>query len=209
MPDVKKHKTWAELPPEIREVLSDEETVNKIEAVAQKQGLPPMEQGFLVRICSNLMKGIIEPSTFVQNISDELDIPREKAALLAQEINREIFSPVKDALRAVHARPGGIVRLDPSLVTCLPAQMSKEAAAGNKAPGNAPMGNILEQKLAGAFRIKEGEVIAPQTPASPSPRFVPAPLPVSKMPPVISSTVATIPGQSGVPKSDPYRQHDL
>ena len=215
MVEIKKQKTFAELPEEIRELLSDETLVERIEAIAARQGLPPMEQGFLVRICANLMKGIIAPGVFVNTIVDELDISREKAATLAQEINRDIFSPVKDALRAVHTKPGGIVRLDPSLVTCLPAQMSKEAAIGNKAPGNAPVGNILEQKLAGTFRIKEGVVMAPPPPppAPPAPRIVVPPPPHSVMPPAPPApgkqvfSIPTVGGQSGPPKSDPYRDH--
>ena len=209
MVEIKKQKTWVELPLEIRELLSDEKTVETIEKIGEQQGLPPMERGFLVRICANLMRGIIVPNVFVNTIADELDISRDKSAILAQEINRVIFSPVKDALRAVHAKPGGVVKLDPSLVTCLPAQMSKEAALGNKAPGNAPVLNIMEQKLAGAFRIKEGVVVAPPPPP---PRMVVPPPPHSVMPPAPPKPVLnipTVPGQSGPPKVDPYRNQTL
>ena len=199
MTDTKKPKTWGELPEEIREALSSEETIGRIGTLAAKQGLPPMEQAFLVRICANLMKGILAPSEFVATIADELDISHEKAAILAGEVNREIFSPVKEALRVVHSRVGGIVKLDPSLVTCLPAQMSKSAALGNKVPGNAPVGNILEQKLAGSFRMK-GDTVA--TTGVPNPKLVVPPPPLRDLPSIP-------PGQSGVPASDPYRQHDL
>lgn len=172
-------KTWGELPDEIRLLLSAESTVDAIERIAQKQGLPPMERGFLVRICANLMRGAIPPTDFVHTISDELDIPRDKAAYLAQEINRDVFSLVKDALKKVHEKPGALPKIDPSLVTCLPDQMSKEAQAGNNAPGNnVAVGSIFEQKLGGAFRMKS-EVVSSVgvVPPPPQPTLVTPPPP--------------------------------
>ena len=91
------------LPEDIREMLRSDEFVEKIELIGEKQSLPPMEQGFLVRICANLIKGIISPANFVNTIADELDIPREKAAYIAQEINRDIFSSIKESLKILHS----------------------------------------------------------------------------------------------------------
>lgn len=91
------------LPKDIREMLQGDEFAEKIELIGTKQSLPEMEQGFLVRICAKLVTGILPPAKFVSTISDELDIPREKAAFIAQEINRDIFSNIKESLKAIHS----------------------------------------------------------------------------------------------------------
>ena len=210
MTDTNKHKIWGELPLEIREALSREDTVTKIEAIAEKQGLSPIEQGFLVRICANLMRGIIKPEVFVATITDELDISREKAAYLAQEVNRDIFSPIKESLQKVHAdsvhseKKEIVAKLDPSLVTCLPHDMSKEAAIANKAPGNTvAAGSIFEQKLGGAFRMK-GEAVSSTGLSTPAPTLVTPPTLQPMRPAPITTPTTT--AQKPI---DPYREHPI
>jgi hypothetical protein len=196
-----KPRTWGELPESIRDTLSDNQTISHIEEIARAQGLSEMEQGFLVRLCSMLMKGELAPGLFVGAISEELSISKEKAALIAQTINHDIFASIKEALKEIHGGGSGVVRLDPSLVTCLPAQMSKEAALRNKAPGNKVVGNIMEQKLGGAFRLKSDQSAvtggAPREIVPPPPEpLKPAPLP--------KDGTEILP-----PRQDPYRDHDL
>ena len=223
-------QNWINLPERIREMLSSEDTVEKIEDIAKKAGLPEMEQGFLVRITANLMRGIITPEVFIGTISDELDIPKELASKIAQEINHQIFNSIKDALKIVHSSSAPIVKpkpvtavapLDPSLVTCLPSQMSPEAAKANKAPGNAAAGNIFEQKLGSAFRMK-GEnvssvgVISP-TIATPIPPLAPTAGKVTTPTPpsAPAARMATPPPPPPTPASppkpafDPYRERPV
>jgi hypothetical protein len=206
MNDIKtKQQIWATLPIPIRELLNAENTPSKIEAIAQKQGLGFVEQGFLVRITANLLRGELSPREFIPTISGELDVSREVASLIAQDINHDIFGEVKDALKEVHAvgsgakKDGGVARLDPSLVTCLPGEMSPEAALGNKAPGNAVMsGSIMEQKLGGVFRMK-GQEIATMGGVQ-GPTLVTPPPPQSLRP-----AVPPPPAQ----KADPYREQAI
>ena len=208
MNDIKtKQHVWSTLPLPIRELPSAENTAERIEAVGQKHGLGLMEQGFLVRITSNLLRGVIAPREFVSIISKETGTPREKAAEIAQEINRDIFNEVKDALKQVHAVEGTakvaekVAPIDPSLVTCLPEGMSKEAALGNKAPGNAAStGSIFEQKLGGVFRMK-GEAVATAGSA-------PAPTLVTPPPPQTLRPASPLP-PAPKPALDPYREHPV
>lgn len=95
------------LPEDIRAMLQSDEFVEKIELIGEKQSLPPMEQGFLVRICAKLVTGVLQPANFVNTIADELDISREKAAFIAQEINRDIFSNIKESLKTLHRSEQG------------------------------------------------------------------------------------------------------
>jgi hypothetical protein len=95
-------KTWEELPLELRALLSAEETIDLIEKIGVKHGLSGVEQGFLLRITGKLLKGVLPPTAFVKEIEVNIDIPRERAAYIAQEINRDIFNDVKDALKNLY-----------------------------------------------------------------------------------------------------------
>lgn len=93
---------WEKLPPEIRELLSNEATVELVEKIGIKHGLSAIEQGFLLRITGKLLKGVLPPTAFVKEIEASIDVPRERAAYIAQEINRDIFNDVKDALKNLY-----------------------------------------------------------------------------------------------------------
>lgn len=206
----------AVLPQEIRDLLASPATLETINAIGKRHFLNKVECGLLAQVTSALVTGTLKPADFLATLMDYLSIPREKAALMAKDLNGDIFNHFKESLKVIHAGPGGIQKLDPSLVTCLPAQMSKEAALGNKAPGNAPMGNILEQKLAGTFRMKGDGVV---TDAVPTPRLVVPPPPQSQMPPIPppppapqaekSKFVPPSQHPTEPPRIDPYRDHDI
>lgn len=175
------------LPEDIYEMLQSDEFVEKIELIGEKQSLPLMEQGFLVRICANLMKGILPPANFVNMITDELDIPREKAALIAQEINRDVFSGIKESLRILHSAKlvsQTIPQKAPeSPAATAPITQPKPVKVLEVPVENTP--SVFEQKLSGTFRInadggtpittpntmKQTEVVTP----SPSIMFTPPP----------------------------------
>ncbi len=94
---------YLKLPQPIRDVLSDDETVKKIEGIAQNNGLTKVEGGMLSQVTSMLMMGFIQPNQYVTEIEKNISVTREVAAHIAQEINRDIFNPIKDALKDVHA----------------------------------------------------------------------------------------------------------
>ncbi len=203
------------LPQSIQDLLRSEDLMAATEKIAKNHSLQPVYFGALHRATVAILKGEMPPNAYVQKLIYELDVTNVDAVQIAKDINRDIFSPIKEALSLVHAKKGEVEKLDPSLVTCLPGQMSKAAALGNKAPGNAQMGNILEQKLAGSFRIKEGEVINFGSLASkndPSPHLVVPPLPQVQMPPPQAERPKFIPPSqhpTEPPRIDPYRDHDV
>ena len=181
-------KSWGELPEDIRILLSSDTTIEKIEAIGATQGLSYMHQGFLVRICANLMKGIVEPKAFVNLLETELDIPRVTAAVIAQEINREIFSGVKESLKKLHA-PSNVLPSAPLPSTILTPPASTESPK-----------SIFEEKLAGAFQMSKPDAPTQSVPTVP-PRFV--------MPTTIQSTPTVTPAPSASQQKsavDPYHE---
>lgn len=98
-------QVFANLPEGIRALLLADDLNDKIERIGQKNGLDENQSSDLVRIVVRLLSGIIQPTQFVALIMETLEVPRETAALLAEDINRDIFNPVKDELKEVHKLP--------------------------------------------------------------------------------------------------------
>jgi hypothetical protein len=197
-----RQQAWVKLPEEIRALLSDMATVDAIEAIGAKHGLSPMEQGFLVRITSRLIMGTLRPTEFVREIEANIDVGRDKAAYIAQDINRDIFNKVKNSLKDIHqgvapvaptqARPARSV----PLATPPPVPLAKSAPLPTPPPENIHSGSIFEQKLGGAFRIASNNVAHPE---AGEPKLVVPPAPQAFLPPQPPQKPATS-------TPDPYRE---
>lgn len=93
---------FSTLPQKIQDLLLSEDFNERVEQVALHYTLDEIDTGILIRITVRLLAGIIPPTQFVSTIIEEIDIPREKAAFIAQEINRDIFNPLKEELKQIH-----------------------------------------------------------------------------------------------------------
>ena len=88
-----------ELPPPVLEVLISPETPAKISAICQKNGIGEEEKisGVAYQIGKTLL-GDLPLNEFQKILSKEVKLAPQIAEKIAQEINRLIFSPVKDEL---------------------------------------------------------------------------------------------------------------
>lgn len=170
-----------ELPENIQELLNSEQFIENIEHIADKNGMRPEEYGPLLRTTVRLLRGEIPATAYVAELIDVTGIPREKVALIAQEINRDIFNPIKDSLKELHATPRPVATPPPAPIGTVPAP-----AAIPPAP---VVSNIFEQKLGGSFRM-------PSSASSAAP-VAPTTTPTQIIPPV---------PQALTPKEDPYRE---
>ena len=110
------------LPEIVRVTISDPATHSTIERIGLAHELTRVEVGLLAQATSLLMMGFIEPNKYVAVLIDQLTISQEVAATIAQEINRDIFNVIKDALKDVH----GITKTPTSTVTAaVPAAPQK------------------------------------------------------------------------------------
>lgn len=169
---------FSQLPEELKELLSSGAVTEKIEQIAEKQHLPYEQYGNFLRITIALLNGTLQPTDYVRTLSAEMDIPSSTAAFLAQEANRDIFNPVKDALKEVHRVPRSssvtpavpIPTTPPTspLTSYFDSAVNKAAAEAVRAPAQPqvplPVPSValppkLEQKLGDTFRMKT----APQT----------------------------------------------
>lgn len=97
-------KAYALLPQEIRDLITDPSTFATIENIGAKYGLNTVEIGLLAQATGSLLRGETRPNQFVTMIADNLSMPQENAALIAQDLNRDLFNAVKDALKQVHSQ---------------------------------------------------------------------------------------------------------
>lgn len=95
-------KIFPTLPDDIKSLLLAEDFNDRIEVITAKYSLDEVDSGIMIRIVVRLLSGIIAPSEFVSAIIENIDIEKAQATLLAQEINRDIFNPVKEALKQLH-----------------------------------------------------------------------------------------------------------
>lgn len=147
------------LPQAVREYLADPATEDRIALIGNKYKFTKVETGLLAQVTSMLIIGLLKPTEFIASLIDYLALSRETAVLLAQDINRDIFNPVKDLLKQIHhlEQPAAILSpiqpASPVIPLTFPAQ--------NEAPTKTTPGSIFEQKLGGAFRMSTGGSSAP------------------------------------------------
>ena len=53
-----------------------------------------------------VMLGVTHPNEFIANLAERLEVDKEKARAIAQEINEQIFKKVRDSLRKIHNMRG-------------------------------------------------------------------------------------------------------
>lgn len=90
------------IPKELSDLIANPATFETVEKIGVKFGLNRVEIGLLAQVTGSLLVGEISPNQFIATLVDYLTVPQEKAMLIAQEINRDIFNSVKEALKQLH-----------------------------------------------------------------------------------------------------------
>lgn len=77
-------------------------TSEKFYAIGQKHQLSIEQVEILSKQAGLVMLGFEHPSKFIGNIARALEVPEEKVRAIAEDINVEIFRPVRESLRKIH-----------------------------------------------------------------------------------------------------------
>lgn len=96
-------KLFKNLPPEIQEMLSAEETSNNIYEICKKNGTEE-KLDEIVEYVSQVLLGVLPPEEFQETLEKESKFKKELAKKVSQEINRFIFFPVKESLAALYGK---------------------------------------------------------------------------------------------------------
>ncbi len=179
------------LPDDLQDAIFSPESMDTYNQIQERYALDPSQREELSIQTGLLMMGITEPKEYVLVLAEKLGIPRDKAAFIAQEVNRNILHGVRESLKEVHtvAQEEGV-----PLSQSTPAPVAVDTAPvimPIPAPSIPP--STLNQKLGDAFRV--------QTPPQ-------APVPNYSAPAQEAPLPVTPPPQA--PRAnDPYRESPL
>lgn len=90
----------AELPGDVREAVLSAQLGEHIQSIGQKHGLHIDQVGALEDETMLVMLGFFAPETFSDQIATQLQIPAADAAAIAQEVNEQIFLPIRESMKA-------------------------------------------------------------------------------------------------------------
>ncbi|OGZ06206.1 MAG: hypothetical protein A2845_00140 [Candidatus Lloydbacteria bacterium RIFCSPHIGHO2_01_FULL_49_22] len=147
---------YRSLPDDLQDVIFSPQTSEYYDAIATKFVLSTAQRKSLSHQSSLLLMGVTQPQQFVIALTDELKISREQAALIAQDLNLNIFNSVKGSLTALYTET------TPSTISGSGTASAPQATTTVERPiivtptpptPTRPVGSIFEQKLGGAFRM--------------------------------------------------------
>ena len=96
-------KLYKNLPFELQEALSSEETSNNIYDICKKYNLDEEIEEF-VEYVGQVLIGVLPPEEFQGALEKELKLKKDVAKKVFQEIHRFVFFPVKENLAALYGK---------------------------------------------------------------------------------------------------------
>ncbi|MBP9855981.1 MAG: hypothetical protein KBC48_01580 [Candidatus Pacebacteria bacterium] len=102
----KLRELYGKLPKNIQEVISSEDTDEKIFDISQKYDLHIDTTGGLGKLTLMVMIGLLKPQEFIPELIKRLKLDQETANKVAKEVNEQIFKPVHDSLKRIHGLDG-------------------------------------------------------------------------------------------------------
>lgn len=96
------HEIIEKLPKKVREIFYSDEYLAKLKALSDKHGLNVEQSGILLEEVVYTMAGLTHPDDFVDEIRAELKIPKEKATLIAKDVDSEILHGIREELMRIY-----------------------------------------------------------------------------------------------------------
>ena len=90
------------LPEDLKDVIFGLEMNEIVEKIGRENQLNIEQIGDLANETGMVMLGVTHPNEFIGNLADRLEIDKEKAMAIAQEINEQVFKKVRESLRKIH-----------------------------------------------------------------------------------------------------------
>lgn len=112
-------KKYEELPEDLKKAMYSASTAEIIYELGKKYGLNIEETGDLTTEVAKIILGLDHPKNFISTLIDILGVPKEKAIEIAQDVNHQIFFPIREELKKLHGI-GTSSELTPSAPSELP-----------------------------------------------------------------------------------------
>ena len=93
---------FRQLPESLKDQMMSIENSERIFAIGQMFRLTVEQIGFMAEESGYVILGLTHPKDFVSRMSEHLGIDIKKARTITQEINRQIFFPLKEMLKTAH-----------------------------------------------------------------------------------------------------------
>ena len=93
---------YSKLPNDIKEAIFSVDVSDKIIDIGKKHKLAVDKIGIIGNETSRVMLGVTHPNEFIGNLTERLEVDKEKARAIAGEINEQIFKKVRESLRRIH-----------------------------------------------------------------------------------------------------------
>ena len=90
-------KLFDQLPPELSAAILSQDTADAIRQICERHKIIDKMSALAILI-GNVLLGLLSPDSLATAMTQELKIPTAKAKIIAQEISRLIFYPVRDKL---------------------------------------------------------------------------------------------------------------
>ena len=169
-------KRLQSLPEDLRGAFNTESVTDTIVEIGKGQGLTIDKIGELGDEIGLVMLGITKTADFIKNLSERLEVDREKARLIAEDVNQKVFQPVRASLRKVHGLPAEKEEVKKIPPLTPPYEGGAPAGGEVKSPVFAkkivPIDELLDKIDAGQSIIKPQVEIKksapPNLPVSPS-----------------------------------------
>jgi len=99
---------YSKLPNDIKEAIFSVDVSDKIIDIGKKHKLAVDKIGIIGNETSRVMLGVTHPNEFIGNLTERLEVDKEKARAIAQEINEQVFKKVRESLRKIHNMREGV-----------------------------------------------------------------------------------------------------
>lgn len=166
---------FEQLPEDIKKAIMATPWEEKLKRISDKHNLHIDQAERLGEETVIVMFGLEHPSNLVANIAKHAEISEEKAEVIAEDLNQEIFLKVRDSLKKIFEEKKEVVEEKKSNTEEIPSREDILREIENKEHRNLPSVNKTERHLETPFpnEIVEQSTNSPRVETPPTSEVVP------------------------------------
>lgn len=226
---------YEKLPEVLKDAMFSADIATKIFAIGKKHGLTIEKTGFMAEETGYLILGLTRPAELVNILTEALEVKEEQAKEIANDLNHQIFYPLREALKNAHQIEIGEGALQKNITTLKKPEPPVSSLPGQKIntspflaprPPSVPLSSIitipvsktpppvapppLPPKPPATLEQPQSAALQPQPPlvvAPTPPKPTPPPVIISVPPPILLKPLAE--KTSAIPPTSPPLQPQL
>lgn len=160
---------YNQLPEVLKDAMFSADVAEKIYQIGERLGFTEIQISAMAEEAGYLILGVVEPKDFVSNLAERVGINEEAARSAARELNTQIFSPLREALKNAHPEKIGEAGSTPA--------QPPQPAPSQRTPPPPVQTPTISAPAQTAPRSAPSESSARPMPQPPSPAPTPRPTP--------------------------------